>query len=224
MACTCRRHPRRRAPRCPRPPALLRPSPSLAAAVEYIAAFLLLTTFLVPFAFFLGMSGDYTTLPGVRQHGVPPMGSAAGPLRTCTCSCQLRPGVLMPRRTPTCAVASRLQAGGAWSLPHSGSAGSLQRTASGRVPAPAERKRRGLMLRLFDTLRCGRGCGRAGGGRDVLTARSSLVGGSLARLPPPCARHLWPHLPPPPHGCLPAGASATLCCRSSQSSCPTPAT
>lgn len=38
--------------------------------MEYIAAFLLLTTFLVPFAFFLGMSGDYTTLPGVgRQCG-----------------------------------------------------------------------------------------------------------------------------------------------------------
>lgn len=34
-------------------------------AVEYIAAFLLITTGLVPFAFFLGMSGDNAVLPGV---------------------------------------------------------------------------------------------------------------------------------------------------------------
>lgn len=74
--------------------------------VEYIAAFLLLTTFLVPFAFFLGMSGDYTTLPG---------------------------------------------AGGWVPTPSGGPA--LQRTGSGRVLAPAEKKRRGAVLRLFDALR-----------------------------------------------------------------------
>lgn len=50
----------------PSPPTpLLFLPPPYCPAVEYIAAFLLLTTFLVPFAFFLGMSGDYTTLPGV---------------------------------------------------------------------------------------------------------------------------------------------------------------
>ncbi|PRW56590.1 Transmembrane adaptor Erv26 [Chlorella sorokiniana] len=73
--------------------------------VEYIAAFLLLTTWLVPFAFFLGMSGDYTTLPGA--------------------------GGWVP--TPSGGVA-------------------LQRTGSGRV-LPAEKKRRGAVLRLFDMLR-----------------------------------------------------------------------
>lgn len=52
----------------PTPTAYLPPY-SLGPAVEYIAAFLLLTTFLVPFAFFLGMSGDYTTLPGVSSPG-----------------------------------------------------------------------------------------------------------------------------------------------------------
>lgn len=75
--------------------------------VEYIAAFLLLTTFLVPFAFFLGMSGDYTTLPGA----------------------------------------------GGWVPTPSGGVG-LQRTGSGRLLQPAEKKkRRGAVLRLFDMLR-----------------------------------------------------------------------
>ncbi|KAI7839316.1 hypothetical protein COHA_007014 [Chlorella ohadii] len=74
--------------------------------VEYIAAFLLLTTFLVPFAFFLGMSGDYTTLPGAGGWVPTPSGGAA-----------------------------------------------LQRTGSGRVLGPAEKKRRGAVLRLFDMLR-----------------------------------------------------------------------
>lgn len=62
------------APRAPSPPIpLLNPHPSHRPVVEYIAAFLLLTTFLVPFAFFLGMSGDYTTLPGVSAAaGTPP--------------------------------------------------------------------------------------------------------------------------------------------------------
>ena len=46
-------------------------------AVEYIAAFLLITTGLVPFGFFLGMSGDNAVLPGVRC------------LRLCACSLRL---------------------------------------------------------------------------------------------------------------------------------------
>ncbi|PSC71623.1 Transmembrane adaptor Erv26 [Micractinium conductrix] len=80
--------------------------------MEYIAAFLLLTTWLVPFAFFLGMSGDNAVLPGAG--GYP------------------------------------------YSVASSGSSGSLlQRTPSGRpaAAAPSGRKRRGLMLRIFDTLR-----------------------------------------------------------------------
>lgn len=35
--------------------------------MEYIAAFMLVTTGLVPFAFFLGMSGDNAVLPGVSR-------------------------------------------------------------------------------------------------------------------------------------------------------------
>lgn len=79
--------------------------------VEYIAAFLLLTTWLVPFAFFLGMSGDNAVLPGAG--GYP------------------------------------------YSVASSGSSGSLlQRSTSGRPqPADGGKKRRGLMLRIFDTLR-----------------------------------------------------------------------
>jgi hypothetical protein len=40
-------------------------------AVEYIAAFLLVTTALVPFAFFLGISGDNAVLPGVSPACLP---------------------------------------------------------------------------------------------------------------------------------------------------------
>lgn len=46
------------------------------------------------------------------------------------------------------------QAGGWVPTPSGGPA--LQRTGSGRVLAPAEKKRRGAVLRLFDALRCGR--------------------------------------------------------------------
>ena len=55
-------------PASPRPlPAHAFPLALPVAAVEYIAAFLLLTTWLVPFAFFLGMSGDNAVLPGVSE-------------------------------------------------------------------------------------------------------------------------------------------------------------
>ncbi|KAI3428263.1 hypothetical protein D9Q98_006642 [Chlorella vulgaris] len=81
--------------------------------VEYIAAFLLMTTGLVPFAFFLGMSGDNAVLPG---YNLPP-------------------------------------SGGSGSLQHASSG--LQRLSSSvqRTASSTQKKRRGLMLGIFDALR-----------------------------------------------------------------------
>lgn len=87
--------------------------------VEYIAAFLLVTTWLVPFAYFLGMSGDNAVLPVSGGYPYSMGGSSSS-------------GSL--QRTPS---------GGSY----------LQRTASGRPVAPSGKKRRGLMLRIFDALR-----------------------------------------------------------------------
>lgn len=55
----------------------------------------------------------------------------------------------------SCAATVHLQAGGWVPTPSGGAA--LQRTGSGRVLGPAEKKRRGAVLRLFDMLRCGGG-------------------------------------------------------------------
>lgn len=130
-----------------------------------MAAFLLLTTWLVPGAFFLGISGDYTTLPGVSERALP-LGTERGeqqqqqrgmgsrlrdalrwwlpvgrplsglPLR-------VRPSILpAPHPSP--------QAGGhAYTSP-----AAPQRTpGSSGGPPTGERQRRGFALRIFDAAR-----------------------------------------------------------------------
>lgn len=63
-------------------------------------------------------------------------------------------------RCPAALITQPLQAGG-WVPTPSGGVG-LQRTGSGRLLQPAEKKkRRGAVLRLFDMLRCAWG-GRVG--------------------------------------------------------------
>ena len=173
-----------------------RPPLWLPAAVEYIAAFLLLTTFLVPFAFFLGMSGDYTTLPGVSRE-------ALRSERRDTC----RPPAARRRASPP-APPALLPLG-------------CRRAAHGRCPtvaAPARcsappaggrrRRRRGSGAASCCACltRCGAAAG-AGGSGWRHGAGHALMGLACHRLA--CAS-LWP-ICCRCHRCLPAQAQARRC-------------
>lgn len=108
--------------------------------MEYIAAFLLITTGLVPFAFFLGISGDNAVLPGVSLY----LNSRRSLLQLTLLSSML------------CAIVQ-------YNLPSGGSGSIMQRSGSGlqRTSSSVQRtgsshpqkKRRGLMLGIFDAIR-----------------------------------------------------------------------
>ena len=127
-------------------------------------------------------------------------------------------------RCPAALITQPLQAGG-WVPTPSGGVG-LQRTGSGRVLQPADKKkRRGAVLRLFDMLRCAwvgdwvamhdASCERLLQHSSPAAAASGQLGPALWASPLDKAH--------PSHGAL-AGASVTRCCPTLPGSCPTPAT
>ena len=103
--------------------------------VEYVLAFLLVTTWLVPFAFFLSMAGENAVLPG-----------AGG----------------FPYSSPPPSEYPALHGAAPWEAKHAPSPRSRTRTPPAPCPAgggrgdrgePLKKARRGLALRIFDVLR-----------------------------------------------------------------------
>lgn len=104
--------------------------------VEYVLAFMLVTTWLVPFAFFLSMAGENAVLPGAGgfPYSSPPPSEWEG-----------RPD---------------LHGAARWEADHSCTARAHPirpinptRPAGGSRGEPPKKKRRGLALRIFDVLR-----------------------------------------------------------------------